>query len=247
MENSHRRMFRLFCRLRTKVISLSISHFSNCIFAALIKKYIDQNGGKSQFALTAVTPGTPINPAFPLVKVSKQEFQLIPVQDPPESSSTEEKSETETKHYDASELTNNDDAGVKSERPSPDKKGTFKNPQTSPKTILSDEQPKKIALRNLSASSSPTKPVSAQSTPEQAASIAKTEEGISIAPADATRNAGSIANQVAIRKARQPVVKKKEKPIKIKKVNSLSVFFDSIACLSRFPMSVNALLHFYLR
>ena len=182
--------------------------------------------------MTAVTPGTPINPAFPLVKVSKQEFQLIPVQDPPESSSTEEKSETETKHYDASELTNNDEVDVKSEKSSPDKKGTFPKQQTPPKTTSADDQPKKIALRNLSASSSPTKPVSAQSTSEQAAGNAKTEEGISIAPADATRNAGSIANQVASRKARQPVVKKKEKPIKIKKVSSFSVLFSLILSLA---------------
>ena len=54
-------------------------HFS----LALIKKYIDQNGGKSQFALSIVAPGAPINPAFPLVKVAEKDFQLIPVQNPP--------------------------------------------------------------------------------------------------------------------------------------------------------------------
>ena len=49
----------------------------------MIKKYIDQNGGKSQFALSLVAPGAPINPAFPLVKVAEKDFQLIPVQNPP--------------------------------------------------------------------------------------------------------------------------------------------------------------------
>ena len=47
----------------------------------MIKKYIDQNGGKSQFALSEVALGGQINPAFPLVKVGQKDFQLIPVQD----------------------------------------------------------------------------------------------------------------------------------------------------------------------
>ena len=204
-------------------------------FSALIKKYIDQNGGKSQFALTAVTPGTPINPAFPLVKVSKQEFQLIPVQDPPESTSNEDVKD-EAKHYDAAELTKEaveDD--VKTEQMSPDKKSSCAATDKAANR-RSDDQPKKIALRNLSASSSPVKPVSSATatTPELAAASKQETDGINIAPADANRNPGSIANQVAIRKARQPVAKKKEKPAKIKKVRALSRFIVNIythACL----------------
>ena len=58
------------------------------IYLALIKKYIDQNGGKSDFALAPVEPGAQINPAFPLVKVAKKDFQLIPVQKPPPDTPT---------------------------------------------------------------------------------------------------------------------------------------------------------------
>ena len=89
------------------------------------------------------------------------------------------------------------------------------------------DKPRKISLRNLSASTSPTKPLAIESSVspaqlqhklEQAASTSSTDK-INIAPADAAKNnPGSIANQVAVRKARQPVVKKKEKPTKIKKV-----------------------------
>ena len=192
------------------------------MFLALIKKYIDQNGGKSQFALTAVTPGTPINPAFPLVKVQQQQFQLIPVQDPPDSSDVKTEKESPSKHYNASDLTTSEN-DVKTETNSPEKKGkTSARHKTLTKysfvcvftRISVEDQKKSISLRQLSAPS-PTKPTT-QATEQAAAK----QEDINIAPADASRNPGSIANQVAIRQARQPVVKKKEKPTKIKKARA---------------------------
>ena len=49
------------------------------MYLALVRKYIEQHPcGKMDFALSPVHPGTTINPAFPLVKVGSDDFQLIP-------------------------------------------------------------------------------------------------------------------------------------------------------------------------
>ena len=110
-----------------------------------------------------------------------------------------------------------------------------------------DAEPKKISLRTLSASSSantsPTKPLTGEQAAIQQQQMQqqlqqplqhisnqqmqsnecsnKNDAALNIQPKVASQP-GSIANQMMNRKARQPPAKKKERPMKIKKVRYIT-------------------------
>lgn len=151
--------------------------------SALVRKYLAQHPGeKMDFALSPVHPGTTINPAFPLVKVGNDDFQLIPreimmqkMQEeqkrlgtkslapiqpkpdevPPElptTTATVTTSRWRTNAIGEPELV--DDISIENE-------GKIVSSKISIVRPFLDGEPKKISLRTLSASStgSPVKPV----------------------------------------------------------------------------------------